>query len=89
MRRGRVHDANIPVPAGMLPCLTLYPPHPARDEEGCERAFDAAAHHAYQALLARFGDPVFLAAKCGLPTEDSRLAHLGRLIAARQSALLH
>lgn len=86
MRRGRVHDANIPVPAGMLPCLTLYPPHPARDAEGRERAFDAAAHHQYQALLERFGDPVYVAAKRG-DIDDSRLAHLGRLIGERQRAL--
>ncbi|MBL8382176.1 MAG: hypothetical protein JNM90_03810 [Burkholderiales bacterium] len=86
MRRGRVHDANIPVPAGFLPCLTLYPPHPARDAEGRERAFDADAHRCYQALLERFGDPVYTAAKRGVPAAESRIAHLGRLIAARQRA---
>jgi hypothetical protein len=86
MRPGRVHDANIPVPAGMLPCLTLYPPHPARDQEGRERSFDAAAHQRYQALLERFGNPVYLGAKRGAMQEESRLSHLGRLIAARQGA---
>jgi hypothetical protein len=88
MRRARVHDANIPVPAGMLPCLTLYPAHPARDAEGRERAFDAGLHLAYQDLLKGFGHPEFLAAKKGDAQVDSRVAHLGRLIAKRQQAFL-
>ncbi|MGD9603193.1 MAG: hypothetical protein AB7O21_12260 [Gammaproteobacteria bacterium] len=87
MRRGRVHDANIPVPAGLLPCLTLYPPHPARDAEGRERAFDAAAHRRFQTLLAHLGDADYVAAKQGRPARDSRQAHLGRIIGARQRAL--
>jgi len=88
MRRARVHDANIPVPAGMLPCLTLYPAHPARDAEGRERAFDAGLHLAYQELLAGLGHPEYLAAKAGDANPDSRVAHLGRLIAKRQQAFL-
>ena len=88
MRRGRVHDANIPVPPGMFPCLTLYPAHPARDAEGRERAFDTAMHLAYQDLLQGFGHPDYLAAKAGEVNADSRVAHLGRLIARRQQALL-
>lgn len=88
MRRARVHDANIPVPAGMLPCLTLYPAHPARDAEGRERAFDAGLHQAYQHLLRRFGHPEYLAGKDGHVLSGSRVAHLGRLIATRQQAFL-
>jgi hypothetical protein len=88
MRRGRVHDANIPVPPGWLPCLTLYPPHPARDAEGRERAFDADAHERFQALLRQFGDRDYLAGKRGAGADDSHFARVGRLIAARQRALL-
>lgn len=88
MRAGRVHDANIPVPQGMLPCLTLYPPHPARDDEGRERPFDAEAHRHYQALLERFGDREYVAAKRDDARGDSRVAHLGRLIGERQRALI-
>lgn len=88
MKRGRVHDANIPVPSGMLPCLTLYPAHPARDAEGRERAFDAGLHLAYQELLRVCGHPDYLAAKAGDAQVDSRMAHLGRLIAKRQRAFL-
>ena len=88
MRRARVHDANIPVPHGMLPCLTLYPAHPARDAEGRERPFDANLHLAYQHLLKGLGHPEYLAAKRGDAHADSRVAHLGRLIAKRQQAFL-
>jgi hypothetical protein len=88
MRRQRVHDANIPVPTGTLPCLTLYPAHPARDAEGREREFDAELHYAYQHLLQGFGHPDYLAAKAGETHADSRVAHLGRLIATRQRAFL-
>ena len=91
IRRGRTHDANIPVPAGFLPCLTLYPAHPARDAEGRERAFDARMHAAYQQLLAQYGDPDYVAAKsdAGGTTGParSRKENLGRLIAARQRAM--
>ncbi len=89
IRRRRVHDANIPVPAGFLPCLTLYPAHPARDAEGRERAFDARVHAAYQALLSRYGDPDYVAAKTAFGSDPvrSRKENLGRMIAARQRAI--
>ncbi len=85
--RGRTHDANIPVPPGFLPCLTLYPAHPARDAEGRERPFDARLHASYQKLLERYGDPDYVAAKRGIASPRNRKANLGRLIAARQRAL--
>ena len=87
LRHHRVFDANIPVPAGWLPCLTLYPPHAARDAEGRERPFDAGAHAAFQTLLAFHGDAEFLAAKRG-DGKATRAARLGCLIARRQAALL-
>jgi hypothetical protein len=87
MRRGRTHDANIPVPAGFLPCLTLYPAHPARDPEGREKAFDAKLHAGYQRLLRQYGDPDYVAAKNGDAVPVGRKQSLGRLIAARQRAM--
>ncbi len=86
-RKGRTHDANIPVPPGYLACLTLYPAHPARDAEGRERPFDARLHEAYQRLLERYGDPDYVAAKRDSGPPQSRKANLGRLIGARQRAL--
>jgi len=88
-KRGRVHDANIPVPPGFLPCLTLYPAHPARDAEGRERPFDAQRHAQYQRLLVRYGDPDYVAAKKDAGPARSRKENLGRLIAARQRAMVH
>jgi hypothetical protein len=87
IKRRRVHDANIPIPEGFLPCLTLYPAHPARDAEGRERKFDAQMHASYQRLLDRYGDPDFVAAKRGEGLLRGRKENLGRLIAARQAAL--
>ena len=87
IRRDRTHDANIPVPAGFLPCLTLYPAHPARDSEGRERPFDQDQHAAYQRLLERYGDPDYVSAKRGRGTSPSRKVNLGRLIATRQRVL--
>ena len=86
IRRRRTHDANIPVPAGFLPCLTLYPAHPARDAEGRERAFDARMHVAYQDLLRHYGDPAYVAAKSTTGPVRTRRENLARLIAARQRA---
>ncbi len=86
IRRRRVHDANIPVPAGYLPCLTLYPAHPARDAEGRERRFDARMHSAYQQLLEQFGDPEYVAAKRSSAPPRNRKESLGQLICARQRA---
>ncbi|MGH2343175.1 DUF6925 family protein [Segnochrobactraceae bacterium EtOH-i3] len=60
---GRTHAATTPIPAGLVPCVTLFPPHPLKDAEGRPHAFDPAAHAAFQALLARFGDPDLLAVK--------------------------
>ncbi len=87
IRRGRTHDANIPVPAGFLPCLMLYPAHPARDAEGREKPFDAERHTAYQLLLERYGDPDYVAAKRDSRLGRNRRQNLGRLIAARQRSL--
>ncbi len=60
---GLRHDPEIPLPAGWLPCLQLYPPHPQFDLAGDPIPFDAARHAAFQALLAVWGDPGYLAAK--------------------------
>ena len=89
LKRHRVYDASIPVPPGYLPCLTLYPPHPARDAEGRERPFEPQAHAEFQSLLEMHGDAVFVAAKKNAAADEgNRTAHLGRLIAGRQRALL-
>jgi Family of unknown function (DUF6925) len=60
---GATHDPDLPLPAGWLPCLTLYPPHPQVDLAGDPVPFDRARHAAFQALLAAWGEPGYLAAK--------------------------
>lgn len=52
---GRTHTTAIPVPEGHLPCLDLYPAHPALGPDGRDKPFDAKAHAAFQALLAVWG----------------------------------
>jgi len=63
LKSGRTHSANIPVPSGYLPCLSLYPANPLYDGLGRERAFDLASLDAFQALLNRWGVPEYRAEK--------------------------
>jgi hypothetical protein len=46
-----------------MPVLALYPVHPARDEAGNPKRFEPDIHAAFQALVARYGDPAARAAK--------------------------
>jgi hypothetical protein len=66
LRPRRVASSNIPLPPGRAPGLTLYPPHPAKDEAGVQKAFSQAEHAAFQRLLDTFGDPGSVAAKAAL-----------------------
>jgi hypothetical protein len=59
LRSGRTHAANIPVPRGLVPCLSLYPPHPLFDGYGERRSFNAADLAAFDALVARWGLPAY------------------------------
>lgn len=56
LRQKRGHSASIPVPEGMLPVLTLYPPHPIQDGMAQAKPFDREQYAAFQELLERFGD---------------------------------
>ncbi|NGM34447.1 hypothetical protein G4G93_10980 [Methylobacterium sp. DB0501] len=58
LRQGRLHAATAPIPVGLAPVLHLHPPHPLT-----ERGFEAGRHAAFQALLARWGDPALVALK--------------------------
>ena len=63
LRRNRTHAATTPIPAGWAPCGALHPPHPCKDLMGRPIPFRRNRHEAFQALLARWGDPDLLAAK--------------------------
>jgi hypothetical protein len=66
IRAGRPASANIPLAAGEVPGLTLYPPHPAKDAVGRPKRFSHGEHAAFQRVLARFGDAAAAAAKADL-----------------------
>jgi hypothetical protein len=57
LAHARTHAATEPLPDGWVPCAHLYPPSPIRDKLGHSRPFQSEHHGAFQALLARFGDP--------------------------------
>ncbi|MGH8699948.1 MAG: DUF6925 family protein [Burkholderiales bacterium] len=63
LRPLKSHSANIRLPAGALPGLTLYPPHPAKDEAGVPKPFSHREHAAFQSVLERYGDPEAIEAK--------------------------
>jgi hypothetical protein len=66
LRPRRAQSANIPAPADWVPGLTLYPPHPAKDEAGRPKPFARDEHAAFQRLLDDFGDADARAAKAAL-----------------------
>ena len=53
--QGRSHAANIPVPSGTLPCLSLYPANPLSDALGDPKPFSREEHEDFQAVLRRWG----------------------------------
>lgn len=63
LRAGRTHAATAPIPAGLVPCGALHPPHPTRDSSGRAVPFSRARHAAFQALLDLWGEPALVAAK--------------------------
>lgn len=63
VRQGRTHAADVPVPKGWLPCLSLYPPNPVQDEEGRRKPLHRAELAGFQGLLERFGDADHLRTK--------------------------
>jgi hypothetical protein len=63
LRHRRTHAATEPIPDGLIPCAHLYPAHPAKDARGRKRPFDPRRHALFQTMLARFGDPQFVALK--------------------------
>jgi hypothetical protein len=63
LRHKRTHAATEALPAGWIPCAHFYPPHPLRDAFGRRRPFQSERHAAFQALLARYGDPELIGIK--------------------------
>jgi len=60
---GRTHAATEPIPEGWVPCLSVYPAHPAKDGLGRATPFQPARHDAFQQLLRAYGDPAIIRLK--------------------------
>jgi len=60
---GRTHPANVPVPPGRLPALTLHPASAVSDADGRPTAYDPDRQAAFEALRAAFGDPDAIAVR--------------------------
>lgn len=63
LKSGRTHSANIPIPAGYLPCLSLYPAIPTSDANGNGKQFRRSEHNEFQALLAKWGNRAYYSEK--------------------------
>lgn len=63
LKRKRTHAATVPVPAGMIPCLGVFPANPVRDDMGEPRPFDAEAFARFEDLFRRFAAPDQVEAK--------------------------
>lgn len=63
LESGRTHAANIPVPGGALPCLSLYPANPLFDGLGRDKPFDTSSLASFQSLLELWGAPEYCAEK--------------------------
>jgi hypothetical protein len=59
----RTHAANVSVPAGCYPSLSMFPANPTLDDVGNFRPFDTADHEAFQELVDLFGDPALVELK--------------------------
>jgi hypothetical protein len=84
----RSHAATVPIPAGWLPVLWLFPPHPLHN------GFDRGRYEGFQDLLRRYGEPATLQGKAAFARGDSedslasRAARLAFRVARRQAAYL-
>ncbi len=94
---GRTHEAAIPVPAGMLPCLSLYPASPLVDGLGREKPFERARLYAFLPCVEAWAAPEHVREKrrvaealdAGLAPEtfdapDTPIAAAARKVALRQ-----
>jgi len=97
LAHGRLNAATVPVPEGWLAGMTLFPAHPLLRADGRPISFDAARYHAFQSLMAQFGDPALVAGKQAAFTgsadpvddADERRQALGFRIGQRQQRWLH
>ncbi|MEM6942861.1 MAG: hypothetical protein AAF416_05625 [Pseudomonadota bacterium] len=95
MKAGRTHSANVPVPDGLMPAMSLHPGSPVMGPLGEDRDFDEALFEAFQALLDGWGAPgivetkarVWAALDAGEPPEPDSMAERRVTRAIRRIAL--
>lgn len=63
LRQKRVHSATEPIPNSFVPCLHVYPWHPADVSIGNHPRFDPDQHSYFQMVLRSFGSPDAIAIK--------------------------
>ena len=68
LKSRRTHSANIPVPTGHLPCLSLYPANPLMDALGQKTLFDPEKYDAFEDLLKDWGREAYLKEKSRILT---------------------
>jgi hypothetical protein len=52
---GRTHSANVPIPDGLQPVLSMHPRSPWRDQQGKRVPYDPERARSFDALVRRFG----------------------------------
>lgn len=90
LAHGRTHAANLPIPPGLVPCLSVFPVSALIDG-----ALDRHRWDRFQELLERYADREWLVAKQdaaqGRPpgrTGNTRLGAMARRVAERQAGYL-
>ena len=63
LKQGRIYAATEPIPNGFVPCLHVYPWHPADVSIGNHPTFDPDQHSYFQMVLRSFGSPDAIAIK--------------------------
>ncbi|MEM9736390.1 MAG: hypothetical protein AAF908_07280, partial [Pseudomonadota bacterium] len=99
MAAGRTHSANVPIPAGLMPVMSLHPGNPVMTPLGLDREFSTDLFAAFQGMLEAWGRDAYTATKQRVwaaidageaPEEDgaaqSRLERAARRNAIRQRA---
>ena len=59
MASGRAFSANVPIPDGYLPMLTLHPAHPCRDLLGKQKNFNLEHYQQFQSWLSQYANVAF------------------------------
>lgn len=101
IQSGNTHNANIPIPDGLIPCAYLHPESPMVDRLGANKPFNREAYVAFQKLLDLWGPEIYTSIKRdvfnqlknGLSPDDpmnyeSRVQRMAHRMAIRQARRL-